>query len=285
MLSKTARFGDGTQGPGIPYSLTFEPEENLKSAYGFIEHPPTVGDVGPVILSTLRGLPTEKYMAPASPGIPYHLPWNSEVLAGMILPYKKENTNIAYTGPPYPESAGKAFGLFSACPVASIPFAGKFLAPDLNYKNALNVNSSALEEGIYQALNFYLRGRADLAMQNLNHVARLATRSPDGAVLLGGNGRALASFIMASNILEITTFDFPKGIDLVELETTLAKLQQAAGWIPDGYSSFDSSTFTGDPVESTNSAVLAYCPKLAEQFRTVHASGEYNLTSVPDAVL
>lgn len=287
-LSTSAVFGDGMATTSLPSSLTFEPNENIKEGYAFKEVPPTgLRNIGMTILAVAANLRTQKWMPPATKGIPFHTAWNDESLVGRILPFSKpKNVNVCFNGPPYSKlTNGSSFGVFSACPTV-IPYKGTFYAPDMNYQNALTVNLASLAEAEYQVMNLYLRRDIKDAKMVLQQVADLAIKNGDGSVGFGPTPPYrtiwVAAFYHDCLTMQYTP-NLPNGIKPNDFNTTLSKLQQSDGSLPDSYTNFTSG-FAGDPVEATNTAVLPYLPNLQANLRNIVTRKVYTLASIPSEI-
>lgn len=297
-LSKSASFYDGNTSSGLVFNRTFLPLEDIRDAYGAIEYPPGVGNVGSGVLKAIHDLNTASYMAHSGgtvSGVPYHLPWNDEATVGIPIPYSISNNNYSFdggTGQPYPKlSDNSFFSLFSALPLSGVYSSPTdFGAPDMNPNHGIHKSGESIRLTLIQSFNFYIRGRTDYAMSGLALVAKQASFLGSGCVILGDGslgGQTLGMFIELTKVLN-TTPVFSNGVTMALVEATLTTLQTLTGdkSIPDTYASgFIASNFTGDPIEATNKSVNAYCSGLILSIQTLASltgtTSGYTLTTIP----
>ena len=221
-----------------------------------------------------------------SASVGWHASWNRESMMGFIIPYNKPNSNLCLVTPSgsyltMPD--GTQYQIDQAAPW-DFP-SQTWLAPDTNPNDGKGVNSTAIDEALFQAVNFYLRGDETDAMANLQDVAYLAVLNPDGSVGFGSapyRGMFLGTFIEAAEV--IGTPVLPPGITMDQIASTIWTLQagQSDGGLPRQYSSFTNGVLGSDD-ETTNAALLAYSPGVIQYLQTVASSGLYNLASVPSA--
>jgi hypothetical protein len=265
---------------------TFEPNENMKNAYVWAEHPPTANaSAGATVMAAIKGLPTASFMPHG-----YHLPWNDEAMLGIPIPYSKSgNKNVDFCGPPDPKlKDGSFFGVFQATAVASFGTAPKYNAPNMNVKSANYKAGGFISEGCYQVMNLFIRGMVSQAQANIELIAGQATKNSDGSVLFGSapaRGIYLGGFLHVCKAMKYEPKTLTaKNITLDDIDATLGGLQaKSGGGIPRQYSNF-SSMLRPDP-ETSNAAALAGCTKLQAALNALSTSGKYNATTIPPATL
>ncbi len=282
---------------GTPKFYTYEPNENLKIAYGIRENyaGTTYGDISGRVFSAVASLNSAAFMPPTRDGIPYHDTWNDDSFTGRIIPYSKKNTNIGMDGTTAIGWAtaplGHVFSIFGASPVthadrttlwtpggadAGVPWPGYFWLPTCNQtlaNGAINVSTSAIPDGGYQGMNLFLRNQVSLATQTLTNMGKLAYMGSDGCVQFGtaanlttGAGsppyttRSLAAYTQLATLLNLSPTN-SRGVTLAQVINSLVLLQAQSGdgSLPDGYGTpyTDTSQQGGDPIESTNITVIA----------------------------
>jgi hypothetical protein len=266
-------FMNDTGAPIFPTAYRFLPNENWADAEAFIG----LGfrpDISSAILNTLQSLESSVGWRPAE---------NRETQWGFIVSYDKTNQNIVFLTPQQKNlvvpGTNTQFQLDSA---ARWNFNTQSWVPfNPNVKAALGCGQPP-DETLFQALNLYLRGDYSDAMANLQCVANTLSMNPDGSVLIGpapARGMYLGSFLEAAEV--IGTPNMPNGITLNDVANTIWGLQQSDGGIARQYSDFTTNVLGSDD-ETTNAALLAFSPGVISNIQSIAASGEYNLSSVPN---
>jgi len=268
-------FRNGTAAPIFPPGLRFLPLENWADAAAFqgLGFRP---DIYTAIYNSLQGLETSVAWSP---------PNNREAQWGYIISYGKPNTNIAFTTPQGKNlkvpGTGEQLQLDQALPWNT---AAQSLIPfDSNPNNARGCGQF-IDETMFQAMNFYIRGDTPDAKANLQCIANQLALNSDGSVLIGpspARGMYLGTFLEAAEV--IGTPVMPSGITLASVQNTIWCLQNSDGGISRSYSACNSSSSTnlGSDDETTNAALLAFSPGVIANVKAIAASGIYNLQSVP----
>jgi len=272
----TFNFENGSVAPVVPPFQRYLPLENWATAASF------------------EGLGFDTQMAQSIFGavnnltfsIGWHAPWNRESMMGFIIPYDKTNANLAFVkanGAYLTMPNGTSYQIDQAAPWN---FSNQsWVGPDPNPNDAKGLDPNAIDETLFQALNFYLRGDLTDAMANLQGVANIAVKNPDGSVGFGFppfRGMYLGTFLEAAEVIGVPKL--PNGISMDDIANTIWTLQsgQSDGGIPRQYSSFTAGVLGSDD-ETTNAALLAYSPGVIEYVSAVRLSGAYNLTSIPSS--
>jgi hypothetical protein len=259
--------------PTVPDYWRIIPNENWKDAMGFWGLNPS-DSMASTVFASIEQLRTT---------VGWYRSMNDESTIGRIIPYSKHNVDVAFTKnrkPPLPTTpSGQTYAIVQATPWDY--FTQTFFPPDMNYQNGLGLKVAAIDETLFQALNFYLRGRTDYAMQNLNAVAGIAHKNSDGSVYFGSlPARGMYLGVFYECWQTIGPAGLPSGITITDVENTIWGLQNSDGGISRNYSSFSSRSNSDD--ETTNAALNAFSPGVIQYVKSIASSGQYNLSSIPD---
>jgi hypothetical protein len=275
---------DGSPESPLSQDVTFEPMEDWKQAWCAICFPQYVanGDSsqGYKVLQALDKLKTEVNWV--------HNMKDSPVL-GVPIGFDFPNTNVSLSPAGqlsgYPVINGLEVAIFSAMRV--IPGNPPKWIPwnDVPYTKAVGYNPGAIDFTLYSALNFALRGRSDLALQNLNAVAQNVTKNSDGSVSIGpspSRGMFLGTFLFTCQVLNSFSPPLPQGIQLADIESTMWGIQNSDGGVARNYNALNSTPGNDNANsdnETTSAAVLPYCTKLIQYVQGIINSKQYNMDS------
>jgi hypothetical protein len=275
---------NGEEETPLAQDRTFEPMEDWKQAWCAICFPQFVanGDLkqGYRVLQALDLLKTEVNWVHNMKDSP---------LLGVPIGFDFPNTNVSLSPPGelsgYPTINNTQVAIFSAMrvkpgnPPAWIPW------NDVPYMNALGYNANAIDFGIFSALNFAIRGRSDLALQNMDAVGQNVFKNPDGSILIGSQsssrGEFLGVFLFASQVLNYTPA-LPSGIEMSDIEATIWGIQNSDGGVARNYSALNSTpgnSNAGSDNETTSASILPYCTNLVQFVQGIIKSGQFNMDS------
>ncbi|HXQ93213.1 MAG TPA: hypothetical protein VN739_09435 [Nitrososphaerales archaeon] len=272
-------FENGTIAPNSTESTRFEPACcSWKAGWGLVDNEPASDPtMGLQILHTMSTLNST---------FGWHSNWIDDSIYGVPIPYKSNNTAIAYTlhngsfpetsnGVRYEVAQNSPYNLNCPC----------WNAPDLNATHGLETtwkNPSA-QQAIYQSLNFFIRGDNADAISNFQWVASIwnGTGFVDANVASGKHGffrgEILALFLYAQKVLNVQP-NLPNGATLGQIEAKLWSLQSSDGGIAYQYTT---ASINHSDDETTEAALLPYSPTLIAYVQSIAKSGLYNLTSSP----
>ena len=265
-------FFDGTPAPRLPPWQTYEPNECWKTAIAFRDNPPQSNpDMSNAILAALESVKTDFGWRP---------PWKDESILGVPTPYSFHNNNMSFTKnqglpplPTMPKSASE-YAVNQAAPFDTTML--QWIEADLNPTDAMTVSPGALDEGLYEACNFYIRGDYLQAVANLNQVASYWDGSGFGTPPY--RGEFLGIFLFTCRVLGITRPSLG-GRPLTEVEDTLWALQNSDGGISRSY--YSTTNRAGSDNETSNAALLAYSPSIMAHLKSLFDSKTFDLTSSP----
>ncbi len=270
-------FSDGTQATGagnaqsvqLPAKNAFEPAADVwPSAWDFIDHPPAANSqAGYQELKAIDGLRTS---------IGWRPNWKSEARFGVPVPYGYSNDNICIVGAPFPTKNGQVWDVCQAIPYNLATHT--WITPNTNPKAGLSF--TAPDEGLYQALNYYIRGDLSDATTNFQKVAG----TWDGTGFNDGSGdyrgETLGLFLYTQKVLDVQP-NFSNGGSLQKVESTIWAIQNSDGGIARSY--VTTTNHLGSDKETATTALLYLDPSLIAYVQGIAASHQYNLSSPPPA--